>query len=331
MSDLLAAAAAAMGSPEHLVERSAQARATAEGIAYEEVLAAWAGGTAAPVTAAPPAPPATSEPAPTPPSPEPTEPDFPEPSEPIPAPPTPDPGAMVGVVAAPPAPTSVSLAEAHRFEAVITSPTASLTERVSAAMPRWLLVLFFAIPLIGLTYLITFAGGPNCGSGGQLSVDRLTGLVENCDGSEYEVGGAAGGVDVRALVGLGSTLYAAPSSCASCHGGSGEGGSGPALVGTLLDTFPMCTDHIEWVTLGTNGFLDAGRETYGALGTTVGSGGVMPSFSDTLTPEEIATVVFYERVVLGGQDVDEAVFDCGFAQPEDDPDNPETESEEPVT
>ncbi|MCY3653382.1 MAG: cbb3-type cytochrome c oxidase subunit II [bacterium] len=62
MSDLLAAAAAAMGSPEHLVERSAQARATAEGLAYEEVLAAWAGGTAAPVTAAPPAP--TQEPAP---------------------------------------------------------------------------------------------------------------------------------------------------------------------------------------------------------------------------------------------------------------------------
>ena len=117
-------------------------------------------------------------------------------------------------------------------------------------------------------------------------------------------------------MGEGSTLYAAPSSCSSCHGASGEGGSGPALAGTLLDTFAVCTDHIEWVSLGTDGFLSAGRNTYGDAGTAVGSGGVMPSFDDTLTPQEIATVVFYERVVLGGQDVEEAVFDCGFAEPD---------------
>lgn len=314
MNELIAAAAAAMDAPEHLVERSAIARAEADGISPEEVLAAWAGGTAppsgapAPATTAPP----SEEPAP---ASTPAPPASPEAPEPVSAPVVPAPEMAATAVGSPAAPERVTLAEAHRFEAVVTGATAGLTERVAASLPRWLTVLFFAVPLIGLTYLIAFAGGANCGAGGQLSVDRLTGLVENCDGSVYEAGGAAGGVDVRALVGEGSALYAAPSSCSSCHGASGEGGSGPALAGTLLDTFSMCTDHIEWVSLGTDGFLGAGRNTYGDAGTTVGSGGVMPSFGDTLTPQEIATVVFYERVVLGGQDIEEAVFDCGFAEP----------------
>ena len=47
MSDL-AAAAAAMGVPEALVERSAEARAKATGASVDEILAAWAGGTPAP-------------------------------------------------------------------------------------------------------------------------------------------------------------------------------------------------------------------------------------------------------------------------------------------
>lgn len=44
MSDLLAAAAEAMGVPEPLAERSARARAEASGQSYEDILAAWAGG-----------------------------------------------------------------------------------------------------------------------------------------------------------------------------------------------------------------------------------------------------------------------------------------------
>lgn len=314
MNELLAAAAARLGSPEHLVERSAIARAEADGLTPEEVLAAWAGGTAPPPgSPAPAAPdPAADVPAPVAAAAPAAAPEAPEPAG---APPAPAPEMPATAVGSPPAPEQVTLAEAHRFEAVITGATAGLTERVATSLPRWLTALFFAVPLIGLTYLIAFAGGPNCGAGGQLSVDRLTGLVENCDGSVYEAGGAAGGVDVRALVGEGSVLFAAPSSCSSCHGASGEGGSGPALAGTLLDTFAVCTDHIEWVSLGTDGFLSAGRNTYGDAGTAVGSGGVMPSFADTMTPEEIATVVFYERVVLGGQPVEDAVFDCGFAEP----------------
>ena len=70
MSDLLAAAAAALGAPEDLVERSAQARAEADGTTYEEVLSAWGGGaplpapSAAPEPQAPPATTATPEAAP---------------------------------------------------------------------------------------------------------------------------------------------------------------------------------------------------------------------------------------------------------------------------
>jgi len=44
MSDLLAAAAAALGTPEALVKRSAEARASASGTTVDEILAAWAGG-----------------------------------------------------------------------------------------------------------------------------------------------------------------------------------------------------------------------------------------------------------------------------------------------
>lgn len=46
MSDLLQAAAAALETPEPLVQRSAAARAAANGTTVEEVLAAWAGGDA---------------------------------------------------------------------------------------------------------------------------------------------------------------------------------------------------------------------------------------------------------------------------------------------
>ncbi len=319
MTDLIAAAAARMGSPEHLVERSAAARAEADGLTTEEVLTAWAGG--ATVSS-------SSSPEPVDPPPSRTETSTVEAQAPpsTPATPTePEPSAIEvaaaasGDIAAPPPPESVNATEALDFEAVITGRTAGLSERVAAAMPRWLTSLFFAVPLVGLVYLITFSGGPTCGTGGQLSVDRLTGVVENCDGSEFSAAGAPGGVDVRSLVSEGIAIYNEPSSCGSCHGSGGEGGSGPALAGSLINTFAMCTDHIEWVSLGTTGFQDAGRATYGDNDTAVGSGGQMPSFQDTLSSDQIAMVVFYERVVFGGQDIEEAVIDCGFAEPEGEP------------
>jgi Cytochrome C oxidase, mono-heme subunit/FixO len=61
MSDLLTAAAAALGTPEALVKRSAEARAGATGATVDEILTAWAGGAPAP-TATPAPEPATEEP-----------------------------------------------------------------------------------------------------------------------------------------------------------------------------------------------------------------------------------------------------------------------------
>lgn len=49
MSDLLSAAAAAMGLPEPIVERSASARAAETGATVDEVLTEWSGGAPAPV------------------------------------------------------------------------------------------------------------------------------------------------------------------------------------------------------------------------------------------------------------------------------------------
>lgn len=62
MSEQLAAAAAAMGLPEPLVERSARARAADTGASYDDILAQWAGGEAAPAPTSA-AEPAAEEPA----------------------------------------------------------------------------------------------------------------------------------------------------------------------------------------------------------------------------------------------------------------------------
>lgn len=51
MSDLLAAASAALGAPEALVQRSAAARAAETGAGIDDILTAWAGGAPAPAAA----------------------------------------------------------------------------------------------------------------------------------------------------------------------------------------------------------------------------------------------------------------------------------------
>ena len=58
VSDILDAAAAALGTPADLVQRSAAARAAESGATVDEILSAWAGG--APIAPSTPAPPATT-------------------------------------------------------------------------------------------------------------------------------------------------------------------------------------------------------------------------------------------------------------------------------
>lgn len=91
MSDLLSAAAAALGLPEALVQRSAAARATETGSSVDDILAAWAGGAPPPAPTAP----ASESPAQ----------GAPEPAA---ATPTPEPAAPEIVVPAPPHPVATA-------------------------------------------------------------------------------------------------------------------------------------------------------------------------------------------------------------------------------
>lgn len=282
---LIAAAAEAKGIPLALVERSAQARADADGVPVEQVMRQWVveAGMATTGTAAPPpaeAPPAPAEPAPA----------RPAPAEP------------------PSAPSASAQAEP---EVEVLEPTAEVEEQAEAEpasagrYPAWLAAALVVVPLLAVLYVVVVPNQPSCGSAGQVGVDPATGAHANCDGS------VPFGVESETPVVLGGELYQA--NCAVCHGDAGQGGAGPAMAGgAVLETFPggACDEHKEWVTLGSAGWPD---DTYGAQSKPVGgSGSLMPAWGGTLSEEEIAQVALYERVALGGEDEVGAQEDCGF-------------------
>lgn len=308
MSEFLASAAQKMGVPEALVKRSAEARAKAGGADTEAVLSAWAGGEAAPA--------ATTTPAP---APEPPAAPQPEPGATA-QPSTPEPVAVPAAAATPgtiepmPAPIRVTPREALDHPVVVTVPTVGIAERTLAAVPRWLAAAFFLIPAFGLLYLtgIGSADAVCDDSDVRLQFDVVNGGLENCDGSAFE-GRAAGGGGGAQFLAIGEAQYAG---CLGCHGVNGEGGVGPAFNGVVA-TFSSCLDHLEWVRLGTNGFRDQGIGTYGDLAKPVGGGGVMPSFA-SLSEEQLASVVAFERIRFGGADPDQTFVDCGLVEaPED--------------
>ncbi len=167
--------------------------------------------------------------------------------------------------------------------------------------PAWLAAVLVVIPLVAALYVVVIPNQPSCGSAGQLAIDPATGLAANCDGSAF-------GEHEASNVLFGGEIFAA--SCAVCHGATGAGGVGPALAGgAVLETFPSCESHIEWVTLGSAGFT-----TYGAQNKPVAGG--MPAFG-SLNETELAQVVLYERVELGQEDEEAAEADCGFGEIED--------------
>lgn len=317
MSEYLSAAAEAMGLPEALVERSAEARAEETGASVDEILQAWAGGEA--VAAAPAAEPEPAEDAAAP-EPEDAAPEEPaeepepvapaaavEPAEPAPAP----------APTRAPLPETVTPGEAARLPEVITVPTAGIKEKTNFAIPKWLTAVLLVAPLVALFALGGSATG-ECGEATELRVDVVTGEIVNCDGTEF-TGQAAGGGAVN-FVALGESIYQGGEvtgvNCSSCHGAGGAGsGSFPALTG-VLNTFGSCQDHIEWVGLGTAGFQAAGRNTYGDTAKQVGGAGNMPAFSGSLSAEQIAAVVAFERVRFGGADTDAVLADCGLVEPD---------------
>ena len=114
------------------------------------------------------------------------------------------------------------------------------------------------------------AGAPRDADGGLIAF-RLPGGEAGPGGlASGEGASGAGGDD-----GLGRTVY--QQSCASCHGGAGEGASGPAMAG-VADRLTV-DQHLAVVRDGL---------------------GSMPGWDGTLSDEEIEAVVEYERTVLDG-------------------------------
>lgn len=312
----LSGAAAAMGLPEALVQRSAEARAAETGASVDEILAAWAGGEAPPadaggdvvadVTAA-----AGDEevaPAPTP-APEPVA------AETVTAVPTPiveaPPPERATATARAPIPSEVSVAEASRLPEVITVPTAGIKERTNFVIPKWLTSLMVIVPLFAL-FALGGASTGACGEGTELATDVISGEIVNCDGTEFTGGGIGGGGPNYLAIGEDIYMGVAVTgvNCSGCHGATGQGsGAFPALTG-VLTTFGSCPDHVEWVSLGSAGFTEQG--SYGDTQKTVNGG--MPTFSGSLTPEQIAAVASFERVRFGGADPDVALADCGLVE-----------------
>ena len=120
------------------------------------------------------------------------------------------------------------------------------------------------------------------------------------------VAGCSGGSDSDALR-EGRSVYG--DVCSACHGSAGQGGVGPALS-SVLDTWPDCDDHIEWITLGSEGWRSSHGDTYGAGDRPLKGG--MPAQGDALTQDEIRLVAAFQRVTYGGQPRDEALADCGI-------------------
>jgi mono/diheme cytochrome c family protein len=195
---------------------------------------------------------------------------------------------------------------------VVSVRTDQLKERTRSVLPRWLASCLLVLPFAGLLYLGN-ASTVECGEGSALAVDRVSGLVENCDGTPFEGKGPGGGsTDYLALgesIFLGEAVTGV--NCSGCHGAQGGGGVGPALNG-VITTFGACADHEEWIAKGTLGFQAEGRDTYGS-GKPVGGGGTMPGFAGSLSEEQIASVALFERVRFGGAAEEEALADCGLA------------------
>jgi hypothetical protein len=216
-------------------------------------------------------------------------------------------------------PTEVGPREAARLPEVVTVPTAGIRERTNSIIPKWLTVLLLAAPLFALFALGGLATG-ECGEATELRVDVITGEIVNCDGSEFTgSGGPGGGTD---FIGLGGNIYAgsgvAGVNCSGCHGAAGQGVGNFPGMGGVVNVFSRCEDHIEWVTLGAVGFQAQGRTTYGDTQRPVSA---MPAFGGSLTEEQIASVVAYERVRFGGADRDQTLIDCGLAADPGEPDD----------
>ncbi len=158
MSELLEAAAQVVGAPPELVQRSAEARADADGVPVEEVLAAWAGGGAvpasAPVAPSPPVPVAAAAPVAASPAPA----AVPSPT-PVPAAPTPVP-ASAPVAPSPPSPARPTVVSTE----VAAGPPPVLTGRVDRPYRYLFGAAALLILCLGVTLVVPAFSGTGRGA-----------------------------------------------------------------------------------------------------------------------------------------------------------------------
>jgi mono/diheme cytochrome c family protein len=91
----------------------------------------------------------------------------------------------------------------------------------------------------------------------------------------------------------GGVIYTA-AACSGCHGGGGAGNASVPALTEVLETWPDYRDQMMWVRLGSNGWEEF-SDTYGAPAKPI-NGGMPPH---TLSDQELALVVLYERVQFG--------------------------------
>lgn len=101
------------------------------------------------------------------------------------------------------------------------------------------------------------------------------------------------------VVARGQEVFA--TSCASCHGAAGQGGTGRPLADSVTHTFPNVDDHLAFVRDGSpaEGTPYGSPDAIGGQHIARSQGyGVMPAWGDVLSEEDILAVIRYEREVL---------------------------------
>jgi mono/diheme cytochrome c family protein len=111
---------------------------------------------------------------------------------------------------------------------------------------------------------------------------------------------------------LGAETYAGKG-CSGCHGAGGAGAGAVPGLQTTPEDFAEPADMVTWIALGTAGYQAAGIEEY-APGKAVGAQGQMPGWMDSLTAEELMSVVLHERTEYGGEEFDIAVWEEGWEE-----------------
>lgn len=102
-------------------------------------------------------------------------------------------------------------------------------------------------------------------------------------------------------------VYVVEGGCGGCHGAGGAGGSGYQFSnGEVLKTFPAPIDQMVHVARGSSAisgqqYGDPAREGGARI---AGQRNVMPAFQDSLSLEHLELVVFHERHILGGEELD---------------------------